>query len=280
MIETGRGCAVDDCKLPSGGAFNGVPLCVGHSAAVRGRLVKMGMQPVDFNGDVLQLLAAPATPDTEPDRMAELRARWLQLTKASLPSPFTPAVSVLVLCECRHSPAAHARSQGQSCTFCSCREFRAWVEPVPTVHDALPRDVVAALTTLAKEPAFNELALEHLAALGRSGRRRFFSRGMILADVGDQSQALYLVLSGAIEADRRAGTHGAERVAELGPGELVGAVGVLRGGERGVTIRAAEDLVVLELPAKDLKDIFRQDKTLYRAFLRMVYSRLSTVAGH
>src|SRR5579862_1187551 len=193
-----RQCEVAYCRLGATNIVNAVSLCPGHMAAVRGRLVRMRTSIEQFEGDVLQLLRteyqAPVY-STPGQRLA---------AGASLPGHLAPAEpKPLALdpgteCECRHSLGAHARAK-RECSFCACPGFQEWINPQVVAEKPLFRDVAEALGKLAQQPGFRDLEREHLMALGRYGRRRFFAHGSILFDRGDASDRVYLLLSGEVE---------------------------------------------------------------------------------
>src|SRR5579862_7813029 len=124
-----RKCAVHGCRLGAGMLVNNVPLCLGHSVAARGRLVRRGLTLSSFKGDVLQLLKEPFTPDSPPDGSGP--------TSRAESQPALPT-------------AATAEAPLEAETV----DSRPPAEPQPPPQPPLEADMEAALATLAANPAF------------------------------------------------------------------------------------------------------------------------------
>jgi CRP/FNR family cyclic AMP-dependent transcriptional regulator len=77
--------------------------------------------------------------------------------------------------------------------------------------------------------------------------------GKHLADQGDYAYELF-----AIEDGRAEVTRDGERVAELGPGDFFGEMGVLETGERTATVVALTPMTLLVLGHWDVKRMERQ----------------------
>lgn len=268
-----RQCEVPYCRLSATNIVNAVSLCPGHMAAVRGRLVRMRVPLDEFKGDALQLLRteyqAPVY-STTGQRMA---------AGAALPGRIGPveprhaALDPSTECECRHSFGAHARAN-RECSFCACPGFQEWINPEVVAEKPLFRDVAQALGKLAQQPGFRDLEREHLMALGRYGRRRFFAHGSILFDRGDAGDRVYLMLSGEVQTELPLEA-GRERVVQFQPGEIVGTRALFRGGEHVATIRAVKDVFALELTREEVRDSFRRNTSLALAFMRMIRARMT-----
>jgi signal-transduction protein with cAMP-binding, CBS, and nucleotidyltransferase domain len=177
-------------------------------------------------------------------------------------------------CECGHSGTAHIRDRTHACAFCECGRYlpdAAAGELAPRLE---PNEVTRALQLLGENPAFAGVTSWHLSALGRRGRKRLFMAGSILMDKGDSSDRLYFLLKGVVQVERPAAGALPALSAELGPGDIVGEVGLLHGHRHTATVTALEDLRVLEINKDDLQAVFHEDHALLLAFLRMVHHRL------
>lgn len=77
--------------------------------------------------------------------------------------------------------------------------------------------------------------------------------GEVLFEQGDQSEAMYVLASGRLEV--RAETELGDEVdlAELGPGEIVGEMSLIEGGERSASVRAVESSRLFELRRRDFE---------------------------
>src|SRR5262245_28699678 len=95
------------------------------------------------------------------------------------------------------------------------------------------------LSVLAQVDAFKDLPPEGLAMLVALGQPRSFPAGSVLMRQGDPSESLYVVVSGRVKVEREVG--GGQpplQLAELGPGEVVGEMGVLDREPRSATVTA------------------------------------------
>jgi len=250
----------------------GTPLCAGHSAAISGRLVRLGIKINDYQGDVLDLLKEAPAPSQD-QQVGSPTAQGSAASSQSSPAaaPLQEAASTVPLdpaaqCECQHSRGAHTRGFRHGCAFCDCKAFREWVPQVETVENALPQDLARALEMLAQQPGFRDLDSKHIAALGQYGRRRYFASGSILLDWGDASDRVFLILSGSVQAELPAQGDKPARTLHLGPGEIVGTRALLRRVQHVATMRAVDDLYVHQLTRERLELVFRENKSMYLAF--------------
>ena len=87
--------------------------------------------------------------------------------------------------------------------------------------------------------------------LAFASRRITFSEGQTLFQQGDKAEIAYVVLSGTADILGDS-ADGAVKIASVGKNEFVGEVALLSDAPRSATVRATEELVVLEIT----KDIF------------------------
>ncbi|HLG71466.1 MAG TPA: cyclic nucleotide-binding domain-containing protein [Chloroflexota bacterium] len=177
-------------------------------------------------------------------------------------------------CNCGHSQAAHHRTSTGECAFCSCLAYSAGTpEPHRETKDE-PDEVKSAIERLAQHPAFAGLDPALLGTLTQRGKRRTILRDAVIMDKGDASDRLYLLLRGEVEVTREA--HGVvpELSATLGPGDIVGEVGLLHGARHTATVVALDDVHALELTQEDVRAVMREHPDLRLAFMRMVHHRL------
>jgi NTE family protein len=151
--------------------------------------------------------------------------------------------------------------------MCPCQGFQAFGESSD--------EMAVALTVLSRNPAFSDVPAENLLALGSFGRRRLVMKGEILLAPAEASEHLYLILRGRVAVNRPAMGRVPKLEAQIGPGEIVGEVSLPHGARHTVTVTALEDLHVLELSKEEIQEVFRDDRRLLQAFLRMVHARLS-----
>jgi CRP-like cAMP-binding protein len=99
------------------------------------------------------------------------------------------------------------------------------------------------------------------ASLSDDGRRQLatwinevsVSEGKHLVDEGDFAYDLFLIEEGAAEVQ-----HDGRHVADLGPGDFFGEIGVLEGGQRNATVVAKSPMRLLTLSSWDVKRLRKQ----------------------
>ncbi|GEM_PF-819184 len=110
------------------------------------------------------------------------------------------------------------------------------------------------LHVLAQSPVFETLSREELAELVRHGRRQVFPAGSALIEQGTPSDSLHVILAGRVGVQRsHPAVKGQLVMAEVGPGETVGEMGVVDRAPRSATAVALDDTETLEL-STDLMD--------------------------
>jgi len=105
-------------------------------------------------------------------------------------------------------------------------------------------------------------------ALVPFAKRVTVPRGEVLIRKGDPSDALYLVLDGKLWVE--------EAEAEIGPGSIVGEMGVLsRTHRRTATVDARTDCELGRVSAADFQRVYFADPTLGLALIRLIIDRLT-----
>jgi CRP-like cAMP-binding protein len=123
------------------------------------------------------------------------------------------------------------------------------LEGVPRLA-AAPFDAHAILPRL---PAFARFGAEEIDELFADARFLDLRRGHGVFRAGDEPMAAYVVLRGAVEiVAARAELE--RRVAVLGPGQLVGYMGVLRNARHSTSGYAREAAVLMEFPAPAFRE--------------------------
>jgi CRP/FNR family transcriptional regulator, cyclic AMP receptor protein len=99
-------------------------------------------------------------------------------------------------------------------------------------------------------------------------RRMRVTRGDVLIRKGDPSDALYLVLEGKLWVE--------EAEAEIGPGSIVGEMGVLsRTHRRTATVDARSDCELGRVSAADFQRVYFTDPSLGLSLIRLIIDRLT-----
>ncbi len=94
---------------------------------------------------------------------------------------------------------------------------------------------------------------------------------------GDEGDALYLLARGRLQAwidAAEPGAGGQRLLAEIGPGEIVGEIGMLAGGQRSASIRAVRDSLLLRMDAAAFDQLGRQRPELIRHIAGGIAARL------
>jgi CRP-like cAMP-binding protein len=119
-------------------------------------------------------------------------------------------------------------------------EIPGWPHP-PRTADLPPMPLLSLL---------DEAALNHLTqALGR----RSLAPGERLLAEGTHGEALYLVVEGALEVVKEDPARGEVALARLGPGALVGEMGLMLDRARSATVRAVDDVEAIRIELDALR---------------------------
>jgi CRP/FNR family transcriptional regulator, cyclic AMP receptor protein len=102
---------------------------------------------------------------------------------------------------------------------------------------------------------FERFPAEEIDEVAAAARTLEAARGAMLYAPGSEVQAVFVVVRGAIEVVRPVDGH-ERRVAVLGPGNLLGFMGVLLGTPHGTYAWARETSTLLEIPAEDFRALY------------------------
>jgi CRP/FNR family cyclic AMP-dependent transcriptional regulator len=123
-------------------------------------------------------------------------------------------------------------------------------------------------------PLFGSLAADDLAAVRTLLRQRQFSAGALVFQRGDPADEVYLIVSGQlrISIGSADGRELAFRV--VGPGEMVGELGVLDGSRRSADLTALRDSVLLGLGQSALQNLLAMRPAIATGVIRFLCGRL------
>ncbi len=131
----------------------------------------------------------------------------------------------------------------------------------------------SATDLLRRADVFARLPESDLRQISKLLRERRIGRNQVLFGQGDAVEAMYVVVDGRIRIATSQAT-GRERVlAFLGPGEVVGEMGLLRGGARSATATAVTDTRLLQLRKADFDALLANNLNLMRELARVVARR-------
>lgn len=117
-----------------------------------------------------------------------------------------------------------------------------------------------------------------LAQLGLNESNLHLAAGETLFQQDDLSDRAYIVESGLVEVVAKTGD-GEVVVARLGPGEVVGEMGLIAGTRRSAAVRAASDCELLVVSAEQLRYKLREADPVVALLLETVLRRLHEVQG-
>ena len=100
---------------------------------------------------------------------------------------------------------------------------------------------------LGELPLFEGLDEDALRAVGNAVVEESVEQGRMIVREGDFSQDLTIIDEGTATVE-----HDGQELAQLGPGEMFGEMGLLRKEQRNATVRAASDMRLIHLTKFDL----------------------------
>lgn len=110
------------------------------------------------------------------------------------------------------------------------------------------------LAAISKIDLFASLSADELRALAGRLAPAPFARGDILTRQGDPSNSLYIIVSGRADVFVESDGHRA-RVTELGPGSVVGEMGLMTGEPRSATVVAISPVETFRLDKASFRDL-------------------------
>ncbi len=131
------------------------------------------------------------------------------------------------------------------------------------------KDLTAMLSGL---PLFAGVPAATLSKVAADSRVRRFRKGQIVFNAGDPSDNLLIVISGRITVIVRSADGGELMLAIVGPGGVLGELGLIDGGPRSADAETLDETELLFVPAQALLD-------LQREFPRVTSSLLAVVAS-
>ena len=128
---------------------------------------------------------------------------------------------------------------------------------------------------LAEANGFRDIPLDGLRRLAEQGQPRSFEAGAELMRQGEVGNAMYVILRGRVRVERsHPDLTEPLALAELGPGEVVGEMGLLDGSPRSATVTAVDETETVELSADVLGQVVVQYPDVSGALLRLLTRRL------
>jgi CRP-like cAMP-binding protein len=129
-------------------------------------------------------------------------------------------------------------------------------------------------TFLGKSVVFNGLDLEDLRRLAAIGREVILPESSVLFEQGEESDGLYIVVSGIIRIYLTAGDGREATISLLEEGEMIGEIALLDGLPRSAGAAALTDAKLIFIPHKLFSDLLDNSPKLSRQIMLMLCERL------
>ncbi len=127
---------------------------------------------------------------------------------------------------------------------------------------------------LAKLPLFERLSKKELREVARFADEVDLGEGKRLVDEGDFSQEFFVIEDGAAEV-----LIGGERVAELGPGDFFGEMGLLEHQQRNASVVATSPLTVVVMTGGAFRQMAREMPEVGERIRTAVKERSQALVG-
>lgn len=125
---------------------------------------------------------------------------------------------------------------------------------------ASPADIYVRVSqAMARGRVLHRLTEAARLRLARAGAPHVLAAGETLAHAGDEGDAVFIILEGAIEVLRRSRGGRDVHLAELGPGAIVGEMAALDGGPRSADLVAAHRSRLWRMPRSALLEVLEEE---------------------
>ena len=129
-------------------------------------------------------------------------------------------------------------------------------------------------TRLKSIPVFADLGDAEIEAVAQLASEVSVPAGKELVREGDYSYDLLVIEDGTAKVERDG-----RRLAELGPGDVVGEMGVLAREQRNATVTATSPMMLVTLDRWDVKKLAKRAPTAVEHFQELVEQRRRASAG-
>jgi CRP/FNR family transcriptional regulator, cyclic AMP receptor protein len=132
-------------------------------------------------------------------------------------------------------------------------------------------DIGALLSSI---PLFSGVPIDELRAAAATSRVRRYPRGQVVFTTGDPSDSLLVTITGRIKVVVRSADGGELMLAVVGPGELIGEIGVIDAGPRSADAETLEATEVLLMPGAAVLDLLGRHPAMSMRLLQAVTANL------
>jgi len=142
-------------------------------------------------------------------------------------------------------------------------------------HDFSQAGAVERAALLSTNPLLGSLNSVQLKQLAGVARRLRFAQSEVIVREGDSGDALFQIISGCVEVLKQ-DPYGLQfPVTQLGPGDVFGEMTLCVNEPRNATVRALDQVVLLEIEGADLQPLIEEDPSLIEAIATLVSERRS-----
>jgi CRP/FNR family transcriptional regulator, cyclic AMP receptor protein len=106
---------------------------------------------------------------------------------------------------------------------------------------------------LTKIPVFSELSPDELSRLAAFATETSYAKGAKLLREGDYATELFAIVEGTAEVVR-----GGERVGSVGPGDLIGEMGLLEKTQRNADLIATSPMLVISVSHWEIRRMSKE----------------------
>jgi len=145
----------------------------------------------------------------------------------------------------------------------------------PRVPIAVAQDTPPSIDRLREVGLFGALSDEVLEHLASVLQRRLVAPGTTIFQEGDPGHDMFVVLDGEIEVLKKSRRGRQQRVAILGPSDMLGEMSIIDVQPRSATVRALAPTRLLRIAAEDLDALYRHDVKSYAIVVLNVARDLS-----
>lgn len=104
--------------------------------------------------------------------------------------------------------------------------------------------------------------------------RRFVPAGELVIEQGNIGNRAFLIESGRVEVFMKDEKGRTVKIAEAGPGGIVGEMALITGAQRSASIRTLEDSVLITISSKDIEETIGQPGGLFQHVMKLMAERL------
>ncbi len=134
-------------------------------------------------------------------------------------------------------------------------------------------DEAEKIAALQAVPLFSEIGRRDLERIARTAVERQFDAGHEIVTEGDRGVAMFVVVSGSVEATKK-GPDGPVHVADMGPSGYFGELALFENFPRNATITAKSEVNLLAITEWDFKAELRHEPALAFQMLKTTIRRL------